>query len=62
MSGQNDKNSRGLSLAQPITQQWVRKKSMGQTKGVYKKNAIMEDMKLPEDKLVSQQWNIPTQE
>lgn len=59
MSGQNDTKSRGLSLAQPITPQWVRKKSIGQTKGGVK-NAIMEDMQLPTDKLASQQWDFPT--
>lgn len=37
MSGQNDRNSRGLSLTQPIILQWVREKSMGQTKGVHQK-------------------------
>lgn len=37
MSGQNDRSSKGLSLAQPITPQWTRKKSMGQTKRVHKK-------------------------
>lgn len=57
MSGQNGKNTRGLSLAQPITPQYVREKSKGQTKESMR-NAIMEDMKLPKYKLVSQQWDI----
>lgn len=49
------KNSRGLSIAQPIIQQYVREKSKGQTKKWSVRNAIMEDMKLPTDKLLSQQ-------
>ena len=38
MSGQNDRNSRGLAQAQPIIHQWVREKRTGQTKGFHRKD------------------------
>lgn len=59
MSGQNDKNSRGLSLAQPINPSGSERKVRVKQKESIK-NAIMGDMKQPADKVVSQQWDIPT--
>lgn len=47
-----------LSVAQPITPQWAREKSMGQTKGVHQKCNYR--TKLPTDKVVSQQGGSPT--